>query len=174
MSFYDSREWRELRFKVLVHYGRKCMLCNATNKELHVDHIKPVSIFPQLQLDINNLQVLCVDCNLGKSNNFFTDLRPKAKSSEINNNKKIVKVNKSILRSISGVAGFIYKKRFTRKSGFTPKSTFHTWNGNDTLCRMHSTGGLYIGSKYTFTTKEPLDAKHCLNCIKAIKQSNFI
>ncbi len=75
MSFYYSREWRELRYKVLIRHGRKCMVCNNTDKELHVDHIKPRSKFPKLELEFNNLQVLCADCNVGKSNIYEDDLR---------------------------------------------------------------------------------------------------
>lgn len=76
-DFYNSREWKELRFKVLIKYGRKCMCCNTKDKVLHVDHIKPLSKFPHLCLSFNNLQVLCADCNIGKSNISMEDFRPK-------------------------------------------------------------------------------------------------
>lgn len=74
--FYSSREWLQLRYHALLKYGRKCMCCSAMNVEIHVDHIKPRSLYPKLELDINNLQVLCRDCNLGKSNLDSTDFRP--------------------------------------------------------------------------------------------------
>lgn len=70
-KFYQTREWRELRYKALSTYGNRCKCCGASprhGKLMHVDHIKPRSIFPEFALDINNLQVLCEDCNLGKSN----------------------------------------------------------------------------------------------------------
>ena len=53
------------------------MVCGASGKQtvLHVDHIKPRSKYPELALDPNNLQVLCKDCNLGKSNLYNTDWR---------------------------------------------------------------------------------------------------
>ena len=73
--FYRSRKWRFLRWKVLAKYGRKCMDCDAVDVELHVDHIKPRSKFPQLSLKIENLQVLCRDCNMAKSNEHNTDYR---------------------------------------------------------------------------------------------------
>ena len=76
-SFYESRPWQELRFKVLRKYGRRCMLCFAVDVEVHVDHIKPISKAPELKLEINNLQVLCRACNMGKSNKDSTDFRPK-------------------------------------------------------------------------------------------------
>lgn len=77
-GFYASKEWREVRYKALVSCGAQCQCCGSTRKDgakLHVDHIKPRSKFPSLQLDISNLQVLCEDCNLGKSNKDDTDWR---------------------------------------------------------------------------------------------------
>jgi 5-methylcytosine-specific restriction endonuclease McrA len=65
-TFYESQEWRVLRYKALKLHGRKCQLCGATDVTLHVDHIKPRSKFPQLELRLDNLQVLCADCNIGK------------------------------------------------------------------------------------------------------------
>ena len=78
-GFYDSPEWQRLRYQALELYGARCMACGRTAKNgvfLHVDHIKPRSRYPELALDINNLQVLCHECNLGKSNIYTTDWRP--------------------------------------------------------------------------------------------------
>jgi 5-methylcytosine-specific restriction endonuclease McrA len=75
VNFYKTQEWRELRFLAFEKYGRKCLCCNSTNSVLHVDHVKPMSLYPHLKLDINNLQILCEDCNIGKSNRFETDFR---------------------------------------------------------------------------------------------------
>jgi hypothetical protein len=66
-KFYESQHWRELRFHILKSQGRKCALCHTTGGVLHVDHIKPRSKYPHLELDPCNLQVLCEDCNLGKT-----------------------------------------------------------------------------------------------------------
>ena len=77
-AFYTSSAWRSMRYNVLVAYGRKCMCCGASPSDgivLHVDHIKPRSDRPDLELEFNNLQVLCEDCNLGKSNTDETDFR---------------------------------------------------------------------------------------------------
>jgi hypothetical protein len=70
-EFYQTREWRELRWKVLIAGNGKCNECNRGKADgiiLHVDHIKPRSKFPELELVFTNLQVLCEDCNIGKSN----------------------------------------------------------------------------------------------------------
>lgn len=42
---------------------------------LHVDHVKPRHFFPELALEITNLQVLCEDCNKGKGAWDQTDWR---------------------------------------------------------------------------------------------------
>lgn len=78
VAFYDSEEWRRLRYQVLRRDGGRCALCGATSKDgvrLHVDHIKPRSLFRELELDPNNLQVLCEGCNLGKGNTDEIDWR---------------------------------------------------------------------------------------------------
>lgn len=76
-NFID-REWREVRYKALKRDGARCACCGATAKDgvkIHVDHIKPVSIYPLLKYDLDNLQVLCELCNIGKSNIDETDWR---------------------------------------------------------------------------------------------------
>lgn len=70
-TFYDTRAWKELRWRVLVASDGKCNMCGTSKAHgsiMHVDHIKPRSKFPELELEFSNLQVLCEDCNLGKSN----------------------------------------------------------------------------------------------------------
>jgi 5-methylcytosine-specific restriction endonuclease McrA len=70
-TFYDTREWRELRWKVLRKSDMRCNACGRSRSDgiiLHVDHIKPRSKYPELELVESNLQVLCEDCNIGKSN----------------------------------------------------------------------------------------------------------
>ena len=68
-NFFESPEWRDVRYKALLKHGRRCGCCGATPETgaiLQVDHVKPRSKFPHLALDINNLQILCKDCNMGK------------------------------------------------------------------------------------------------------------
>jgi len=70
-EFYKSQAWKEVRYIVLQKHSGACMLCGARASDgvhIHVDHIVPRSIDRNKELDINNLQVLCSDCNLGKSN----------------------------------------------------------------------------------------------------------
>lgn len=78
-SFYDSDAWRSLRYPILRKFKFMCLACGngpRPGKPLHVDHIKPRSKYPELELDPENLQVLCQDCNLSKGNLFEDDLRP--------------------------------------------------------------------------------------------------
>lgn len=86
-DFYSSDEWRSLRYRVLRKYKGHCMLCGRNRKKhnvvLHVDHIKPRSKHPHLALTFDNLQILCEDCNLGKSNKDDTDWRPEDEVNKI-------------------------------------------------------------------------------------------
>lgn len=68
-EFYRSKKWRSLRFNFCMTNERKCKLCGSQTR-LHVDHIKPRSLFPELALEPNNLQILCEECNIGKGVSF--------------------------------------------------------------------------------------------------------
>lgn len=78
-GFYSLPEWRALRYAAIEKYGKLCMACGVScqGKRLHVDHIIPRKVRPDLMLDITNLQILCDDCNVGKSDKFQTDWRVK-------------------------------------------------------------------------------------------------
>ena len=90
-AFFKGREWRRLRFQVLVTYGVRCMCCGATphNRQMHVDHIKPISKHWDLRLDPNNLQVLCDVCNEGKSNLSEEDLRYRKKKRQMSRTEQL-------------------------------------------------------------------------------------
>lgn len=79
-SFYASWEWKKVRYEAIKKYEQRCMCCgwrvgDTEYGYLVVDHIKPRSRFPALALDVNNLQILCNDCNMGKSNDSIDDWR---------------------------------------------------------------------------------------------------
>jgi 5-methylcytosine-specific restriction endonuclease McrA len=79
-KFYASQAWRELRYEALRNSDGSCCCCGAKKADgaqLHVDHIKPRSKYPELQLDIENLQILCQDCNIGKSNYYDDNWKAK-------------------------------------------------------------------------------------------------
>jgi len=77
-DFLSTFEWKATRMMALKKYGPVCQCCGASAKTgavIHVDHIKPRKIFPDLALNIDNLQILCGDCNGGKGNWDMTDWR---------------------------------------------------------------------------------------------------
>ena len=73
-NFYLSKPWRALRYRALRENAQKhsgtltCEACGSTAGPWHVDHIKPRSRFPELELVLANLQIMCADCNTGKGN----------------------------------------------------------------------------------------------------------
>ena len=75
-DFYSSNAWVKLREETLAKYGRKCQKCGATPPiPIEVDHIKPRVHRHDLELDPNNLQVLCKPCNREKGDRHETDYR---------------------------------------------------------------------------------------------------
>ena len=61
--------WMELRTRLFAEHKNECRCCGAT-KFLQADHIYPVSIYPELQLEYSNLQILCRGCNIRKGNRY--------------------------------------------------------------------------------------------------------
>lgn len=75
VPFYDTKEWRRLRAKVLQRYGHECMKCGRVPLCPEVDHIKSRFYHPHLALEFDNLQVLCARCNDDKGIS-YADYRP--------------------------------------------------------------------------------------------------
>lgn len=67
-EFYQSREWKDIRVQAITIHGRQCQACGASPPDvvIHVDHVKSLYLYWDLRLKIENLQVLCADCNYGK------------------------------------------------------------------------------------------------------------
>lgn len=88
IAFYESKKWQALKQKIFSIYELRCMQCSAEKTELHIDHIKPRSKYPELELILDNLQILCRRCNLEKSNNNEIDYRPYATLKKNNNSRR--------------------------------------------------------------------------------------
>ena len=56
-KFYQTQEWKFLQKKVLRDYGCTCYYCGS--KATHTDHFKPRYLFPELQLEYNNMRPMC-------------------------------------------------------------------------------------------------------------------
>lgn len=68
-KFYQTREWKQLRYMVLVERGARCECCGSTaadGAKMNVDHVMPISRAWERRLDPTNLQILCGSCNQGK------------------------------------------------------------------------------------------------------------
>jgi 5-methylcytosine-specific restriction enzyme A len=79
-KFYDSGLWKQLRTEVKKRDNNECQECKRqgqvkidTNEysekakrkkiQLVVHHIKELEHHPELALDIDNLETVCVDCH---------------------------------------------------------------------------------------------------------------
>ena len=70
-DFLLSPAWRAIRKLALKKLGNSCLKCGrlgTKDEPINVDHIKPRKFFPELALDIDNLQPLCWRCNKAKGN----------------------------------------------------------------------------------------------------------
>jgi hypothetical protein len=77
-DFYASVAWKRLRYQVLRESNGCCVVCGRSAKDgivLHVDHIVSLSKDWSKRLDKNNLQVMCSDDNMAKSNTDSIDWR---------------------------------------------------------------------------------------------------
>ena len=72
--FYNTKEWKELRYRALMLNDGRCECCGAKDM-LRVDHVKPRARYPELELKLSNLQVLCKLCDDGKGEWDQTDWR---------------------------------------------------------------------------------------------------
>lgn len=73
-KFLASFDWRRVRMAALANTEGRCECCGATSGDgalLNVDHVMPRKYYPQFALSLSNLQILCVDCNVGKGNDFM-------------------------------------------------------------------------------------------------------
>jgi 5-methylcytosine-specific restriction endonuclease McrA len=66
VAFEKSAEWKALKAEFMKTVPHVCVQCGAKSR-LHVDHIKPKSKYPELALEMTNLQLLCKDCNFEKA-----------------------------------------------------------------------------------------------------------
>jgi 5-methylcytosine-specific restriction endonuclease McrA len=58
MSKWEYKDWRASVFK---RDNFTCQSCHVRGGELHADHIKPWSLFPDLRYEISNGRTMCVD-----------------------------------------------------------------------------------------------------------------
>lgn len=148
MSFYLSLEWKVLRYRALLHYGKKCLKCGIIDSEMHVDHIKPISLYPDLKEDMNNLQVLCKECNLEKSNIHTTDYRPEElKTKAFPEEPKVIKLSTF--------------KQETRYVLY--KDTQHIFSKKDTLCQLSK--NIKKKPYLIFLPRQDYDKQICKNCL---------
>ena len=77
-KFIQSPEWKALRLEAIKKYGSTCCKCGrkpSRRYPVNIDHIKPRRYYPELALDIDNLQPLCPPCNKKKGNKAPIDYR---------------------------------------------------------------------------------------------------
>lgn len=65
-KFYSSKKWKEIRTQAFIRDKYTCVDCGQVGRKLEANHIQPRSRFPELKLELNNLETLCKKCHDGK------------------------------------------------------------------------------------------------------------
>ena len=68
--FYDSKEWKSLRYQVLLEAGFLCVICleDGMYSEATIgDHIIPTRVRWDLRLEKENVQAVCFECHNQKT-----------------------------------------------------------------------------------------------------------
>ncbi|MES1047227.1 HNH endonuclease [Heyndrickxia oleronia] len=87
-KFYDGKEWKHKRKEIKERDNYECQECKRQGKvsidtneyskrakrkkiQLVVDHIKELEDYPELALEDDNLETLCVNCHNKKHGRYF-------------------------------------------------------------------------------------------------------
>lgn len=73
--FYSSAEWKELRQQAFERDNFTCVDCGRNPVYLEANHIKPRSSYPELKLELSNIETLCKPCHVKKKDIVYVELR---------------------------------------------------------------------------------------------------
>ena len=78
----NSKKWQEIRVIAMDILPMKCGRCDS-KKSLCVDHVKPVSAYPELKESLSNMQILCKRCNSWKGDRNDYDYRTESQKAAL-------------------------------------------------------------------------------------------
>lgn len=96
----NTKEYKEFRKKVLERDKNTCQNCGS-KKQLEVHHIKSVSEYPELALDIKNAITYCKNCH-SKTESYLK--YQKGLKREQEKKKKLVTLNKKVLDMLEKIS----------------------------------------------------------------------
>jgi 5-methylcytosine-specific restriction endonuclease McrA len=74
----SSRKWRKLRSQILAA-SDVCWICGGPGAD-SIDHVLPVSLYPELEMELGNLRPAHLRCNIAKGNRPIQTKRYEPKS----------------------------------------------------------------------------------------------
>ena len=113
-SNWKADKVKKLKFMIRQYvtnmFGYSCMSCGLNSRRVvvQIDHIMPISYFPELEFDLNNLQVLCGRCNLRKSNHAHDDFRTDSQKARMKSFTEVIGTNDVLVKFDN-----IYKKNLS-------------------------------------------------------------
>lgn len=89
-----SIEYKTWALAVKNRDNYTCQICNKRNgEELHSDHIKPFSLYPDLRFEISNGRTLCVDCHYKYGWSLFKHRNPRKENAKATHFKSVYCLN---------------------------------------------------------------------------------
>lgn len=73
----NSNEYKAWSKAVKVRDNYTCQICSKRGCELHSDHVKPFSLYPELRFEISNGRTLCKRCHELHGWRLFKDQNPR-------------------------------------------------------------------------------------------------
>ena len=67
-----GQSWKEAQFLKLKRVCPSCRNSFSSISDFDIDHKKPLSKFPELAIEIHNLQILCRQCNASKGDRILS------------------------------------------------------------------------------------------------------
>lgn len=77
-----SARWKHMRAAILERDGYTCQHCGATNVALHIDHVKPRYLWPELTWNETNITTLCKPCHGEKTASDYRRCDPRTSTPE--------------------------------------------------------------------------------------------
>ena len=146
--------WAKIRIQVLERDRNRCRLCGKKATQVHHTAYTSENLSG---LSLADLAAVCAPCHRAIEFDGEEKRPPEAVGSEYLARRHRMKERKG--PSAAPVAGVVYFFRAKAKN-----NSAHLWTGDDTACRMWSTGGMDRSRRWE-TSTDPGERRVCKLCL---------